>query len=140
MFSGCKSLKAAPALPATELAQNCYCLMFFNCKNLTTAPDLSATTLVNYCYDQMFCNSIKLSSITILAPNTEISTKFPDTASNWLKNTGTDTSVTSRTLKVKDKETYQALVDKGLPENRKIDKCTVLDENGNEIVVDSGAE
>ena len=133
MFESCSALNVAPALPATELDTNCYSGMFFNCKNLTTAPELSATTLTPYCYDQMFCNSIKLSSITILAPNTEISTKFPDTYSNWLANTGTDTSVKSRTLKVKDKEAYQALVDKGLPENWKIGNCTVLDENGNEI-------
>ena len=131
MFNGCSSLKVAPELPATELARNCYGGMFFNCKNLTTAPVLSATALVDYCYNQMFINCIKLSSITILAPSTNISrVSFNVKGSKWLADAGTDAGVTSRTLKVKDKDAYDALVTKGLDENWKIGKCTVLDENG----------
>ena len=134
MFSGCSSLKVAPALPATELADNCYSLMFFKCENLTTAPVLSATALVDYCYDQMFINCKKLSSITILAPSTEISSVvFYNKNSNWVAGAGTD--ATSRTLKVKDKDAYDALVTKGLDENWKIgtEGTTVLDENGKAI-------
>ena len=132
MFSGCSSLKVAPALPATELAYNCYCMMFFNCKNLTTAPVLSATALGSLCYDQMFNNCTKLSSITILAPSTEISSAvFYGKNSNWVANAGAD--ATSRTLKVKDKAAYDALVTKGLDENWQIGKCTVLDENNTAI-------
>lgn len=131
MFNGCSSLKVAPELPATELARNCYGGMFFNCKNLTTAPVLSATALVDYCYNQMFINCIKLSSITILAPSTNISrVSFNVKGSKWLADAGTDAGVTSRTLKVKDKDAYDALVTKGLDENWQIGKCTVLDENG----------
>ena len=134
MFNGCSSLKVAPELPATELARNCYGGMFFNCKNLTTAPVLSATALVDYCYDQMFINCIKLSSITIQAPSTNISrVSFNVEGSKWLADAGTDAGVTSRTLKVKDKAAYDALVAKGLDENWQIGKCTVLDENGKAI-------
>lgn len=133
MFNGCSSLKVAPELPATELAKNCYCGMFFDCKNLTTAPVLSATALVDYCYDQMFINCKKLSSITILAPSTEISrVAFNLPGLIWLKDAGTDASVT-RTLKVKDKDAYEALVAKRLDGNWQIGNCTVLDENGEAI-------
>ena len=135
MFNGCSSLKVAPELPATELARNCYYGMFFNCENLTTAPVLSATALVDYCYDQMFNGCTKLSSITILAPSTNISrVSFNVEGSNWLADAGTDASVTSRTLKVQDRDAYDALVAKGLDEKWKIgSNCTVLDKDGNEI-------
>ena len=135
MFNGCSSLKVAPELPATELARNCYGGMFFNCENLTTAPVLSATALVDYCYDQMFNGCTKLSSITILAPSDQISgtSFFYNSDSNWISETGTDASVTSRTLKVKDKAAYDALVAKGLDENWQIGNCTVLDKDGNAI-------
>ena len=45
MFSGCKSLTQAPALPATTLAIDCYTNMFYSCTSLTQAPVLPATTL-----------------------------------------------------------------------------------------------
>lgn len=54
MFYGCSSLKTAPVLPATTLAENCYTDMFLNCRNLTTAPELPATTLAEGCYSGMF--------------------------------------------------------------------------------------
>ena len=136
MFNGCSSLKVAPELPATELARNCYGGMFFNCENLTTAPVLSATALVDYCYDQMFNGCTKLSSITILAPSDQISgtSFFYNSDSNWISETGTDASVTSRTLKVQDRDAYDALVTKGLPANWKIgSNCTVLNKDGNAI-------
>ena len=136
MFNGCSSLKVAPELPATELARNCYGGMFFNCENLTTAPVLSATALVDYCYDQMFNGCTKLSSITILAPSDQISgtSFFYNSDSNWISETGTDASVTSRTLKVQDRDAYDALVTKGLPANWKISSnCTVLNKDGNAI-------
>ena len=135
MFNGCSSLKVAPELPATELARNCYGGMFFNCENLTTAPVLSATALVDYCYDQMFNGCTKLSSITILAPSDQISgtSFFNVKSSKWLADAGTDAGVTSRTLKVKDKAAYDALVAKGLDENWQIGNCTVLNKDGNAI-------
>ena len=126
MFENCSSLKVAPELPATELAERCYYAMFISCENLTTAPELPATTLQANCYDQMFNYCHKLSSITIMAPSTEISEKSFYNNFNWIEEAGTDPSVKSRTLKVQDKAAYDALVAKGLEENWKIGKCTVL--------------
>lgn len=133
MFQNCSSLEVAPELPATELADNCYTGMFFNCEYLTTAPELPATTLKFLCYDQMFYGCTKLSSITILAPSTAISgTSFCDRF-NWISYAGTDANITSRTLKVQDRNAYDALVAKGLEEKWQIGNCTVLDAAGNEI-------
>ena len=129
MFYGCSSLQTAPKLPAKMLASYCYSHMFKGCSSLKVAPALPATELAYNCYSAMFNECTKLSSITILALSDQISgISFYD--SNWISNAGTDNSVTSRTLKVKDKAAYDALVAKGLDENWKIGKCTVLDENG----------
>lgn len=130
MFQNCTSLKVAPALPATKLAEGCYCGMFYGCTSLETAPELPATNLPSNCYNAMFEGCRKLMSFTLLVPKTSIS-NYPYAISNWLKNAGTN--ATSRTLKVKDKAAYDALVTKGLDENWKIGNCTVLDENGNAI-------
>ena len=130
MFQNCTSLKVAPALPATKLANDCYCGMFYGCTSLETAPELPATNLPSNCYNAMFNGCRKLMSFTLLVPKTSIS-NYPYGISNWLKNAGTD--ATSRTLKVKDKAAYEALVAKGLDENWKIGKCTVLDENNTAI-------
>lgn len=130
MFQNCTSLKVAPALPATKLAEDCYCGMFYGCTSLETAPELPATNLPINCYNAMFKRCSKLMSFTLLVPKTSIS-NYPYGISNWLKDAGTD--ATSRTLKVKDKAAYDALVTKGLDENWKIGNCTVLDENGNAI-------
>lgn len=130
MFRNCTSLKVAPALPATKLAENCYCGMFYGCTSLETAPELPATNLPSNCYNGMFNGCRKLMSFTLLVPKTSIS-NYPCGISNWLKDAGTD--ATSRTLKVKDKAAYEALVAKGLDENWKIGKCTVLDENNTAI-------
>lgn len=130
MFQNCTSLKVAPALPATKLADDCYCGMFYGCTSLETAPELPATNLPSNCYNAMFEGCSKLMSFTLLVPNTSIS-NYPYHVSNWLQDAGTD--ATSRTLKVKDKAAYDALVAKGLDENWKIGKCTVLDENNTAI-------
>ena len=130
MFQNCTSLKVAPALPATKLAEDCYCGMFYGCTSLETAPELPATNLPSNCYNAMFEGCSKLMSFTLLVPNTSIS-NYPYHVSNWLQDAGTD--ATSRTLKVKDKAAYDALVAKGLDENWKIGKCTVLDENNTAI-------
>lgn len=130
MFQNCTSLKVAPALPATKLANDCYCGMFYGCTSLETAPELPATNLPSNCYNAMFKGCSKLMSFTLLVPKTSIS-NYPYGISNWLKDAGTD--ATSRTLKVKDKAAYEALVAKGLDENWKIGKCTVLDENNTAI-------
>ena len=71
MFSSCKSLTAAPKLPATTLANSCYESMFYFCTPLTVAPKLPATTLANSCYDGMFSNCRSLTAAPEL-PATEL--------------------------------------------------------------------
>ena len=60
MFQFCTSLKNAPKLPATELADYCYMSMFDSCTALKEAPALPATKLATACYDFMFayCSSL----------------------------------------------------------------------------------
>ena len=65
MFERCTSLQTAPDLPATTLAEWCYCGMFAGCTSLQTAPDLPATTLANYCYSYMFDGCTKFDSVNM---------------------------------------------------------------------------
>lgn len=60
------SLTQAPTLPATRLSNMCYFSMFENCKALTTAPELQATTLFTYCYGWMFSGCTKLNYVKAL--------------------------------------------------------------------------
>ena len=133
MFRGCTNLKTAPALPATTLAQFCYQSMFDGCTNLKTAPALPAETLVDYCYQCMFCECTNLTSVTMLTSGEQIyqSTSCFD---DWLFKAGTAEGIT-RTLKVKDADAYNALVDNSPLHNweKGTEGTTVLDENGNEI-------
>ena len=62
MFYG-SSLTSAPELPATNLATQCYYNMFYSCKSLTKAPSvLPATTLAYQCYYGMFKGCTSLTS------------------------------------------------------------------------------
>ena len=60
MFRGCTRFTSAPELPATTLVNECYKYMFHGCTSLTTVPELPATTLATYCYSGMFfgCSSL----------------------------------------------------------------------------------
>ena len=108
MFFGCTSLTAAPKLPATTLASRCYYEMFYGCTSLESAPELPATELAESCYCKMFNGCEKLSSVTMLALDSEITSKSY-CVYNWLLNAGTDKNV-NRTLIVKDEAAYKALV------------------------------
>ena len=115
MFSGCTNLASAPELPATILANYCYFGMFEKCTNLTSAPELPATVLAEACYGSMFSDCTKLSTVTMLALDSEITSKS-DCVYNWLFNAGTDKNV-NRTLIVKNEAAYNALVNtKYLPD------------------------
>ena len=115
MFYGCTNLASAPELPATILANYCYFGMFEKCTNLTSAPELPATVLAEACYGSMFSDCTKLSTVTMLALDSEITSKS-DCVYNWLGNAGTDKNV-NRTLIVKDEAAYNALVNtKYLPD------------------------
>ena len=124
MFRSCTKLTSAPELPATTLADYCYYGMFEKCTNLTSAPELPATVLAEACYGSMFSDCTKLSTVTMLALDSEITSKS-DCVYNWLGNAGTDKNV-NRTLIVKDEAAYNALVNtKYLPDNWKKGQCTV---------------
>ena len=107
MFWNCTSLTAAPELPATKLANYCYYQMFHNCTSLESAPELPATELAESCYCKMFYGCKNLSSVTMLALDSEITSKSY-CVYNWLYNDETDKNVT-RTLIVKDEAAYNAL-------------------------------
>ena len=61
MFNGCTSLTTAPELPALVLADGCYSSMFCGCESLVNAPDLPAIELAATCYYRMFshCTSLE---------------------------------------------------------------------------------
>ena len=63
MFSYCTNMKAAPALPATTLARDCYANMFYSCTNLTQAPALPATELASDCYANMFYSCANITEL-----------------------------------------------------------------------------
>ena len=131
MFAYCY-LKKAPKLPATTLKSNCYTCMFSNCIELTEAPELPAQQLGVFCYSRMFESCSKLASVTMLAPSTEIESTG-NCVTGWLENAGTDPNVQSRTLKLQDKNAYDATKAQ-LPTNWQIGSdCTVLDKDGNAI-------
>ena len=107
--------------------------MFTECTSLTSAPELPATTLAEGCYSSMFAECTKLSTVTMLAPSAQILGNS-NCCYDWLYNAGTDTNIKSCTLKVQDRDAYNALVTKELAENWKIgSNCTILDKYGNEI-------
>ena len=85
------------SLPATTLADYCYCRMFLSCTSLTTAPSvLPATTLAVSCYQEMFNRCASLSSIKCLA--TDISAT--DCTNSWVSGVaanGTFTKAASMT-------------------------------------------
>jgi hypothetical protein len=94
MFCYCPSLAQAPALPATQLANRCYAYMFEACTSLSGAIELPAQELPERCYYSMFNKCLKLNNVKCLA-----TTMSGDYALlSWLKNAGTDPSVSTRTL------------------------------------------
>ena len=70
MFDGCKNIVMAPDLPATTLASSCYYAMFRGCTNLTVPPELPATTLASNCYCGMFQSCSKLTASPVLPATT----------------------------------------------------------------------
>ena len=82
LFRGCENLISAEnlVLPATRLAQYCYCGMFGACTSITIAPVLPATTLETGCYERMFGDCTNLKYIECLATTRNSSTN------NWVGN------------------------------------------------------
>lgn len=71
MFFGCAALVTPPALPATELENSCYGSMFRNCSSMVTPPALPAIELKDDCYNAMFDNCTSLETTPRL-PATEL--------------------------------------------------------------------
>lgn len=65
MFANCNSLAKATELPATELKRRCYWGMFIACTSMTRAPHLPATTLANQCYEWIFSGCTNLDYIEV---------------------------------------------------------------------------
>ncbi|MDY6437739.1 MAG: hypothetical protein SPK85_01335 [Prevotella sp.] len=65
LFADCQGITRAPQLPATTLAEWCYCMMFSG-TSITEAPALPATTLTNACYSDMFMNCTSLAAAPVL--------------------------------------------------------------------------
>lgn len=130
MFSGCTALTEVPDLLAKELPEGCYQSMFYSCKALVNGPTVSATKINKYSCYQMFESCEKLSSVKLLIPSDQMRTSYG--VDFCLSEAGT--AVTSRTLTVKDKAAYDAMIkDYYYPDLWKIGQCTVLDEHGNPI-------
>jgi len=61
MFRNCRFLESAPsALPAWELAQECYANMFWGCESLVNAPEILGQRTEVSCFVNMFkeCTSL----------------------------------------------------------------------------------
>ena len=131
MFSGCTALTEVPDLLAKELPEGCYQSMFYSCKALVNGPTVSATKINKYSCYQMFESCEKLSSVKLLIPSDQMRTSYG--VDFCLSEAGT--AATSRTLTVKDKAAYDAMIKKDYyyPDLWKIGQCTVLDELGNPI-------
>ena len=70
--------------------------MFYNCTSLKSAPNLPATTLAEDCYKNMFTGCTNLTSVTMLAPSDQISEgHFAD----WLESAGIDAASRTLILK-----------------------------------------
>ena len=65
LFADCHGITRAPELPATDLAEWCYCMMFSG-TSITEAPELPATVLANACYSDMFMNCTSLTAAPVL--------------------------------------------------------------------------
>lgn len=130
MFSGCTALTEVPDLLAKELPEHCYQYMFSSCEALVKGPKVSATTINQYSCYQMFAYCKNLSSVKLLIPSDQMGVSYG--VKSCFSNAGT--AVTSRTLTVKDKAAYDAMIkDYYYPDFWKIGQCTVLDESGNKI-------
>ncbi len=96
LFADCQGITRAPELPATDLAEWCYCMMFSG-TNITEAPVLPATTLQNACYSDMFMNCTHLTAAPELPAPTLVegcySSMFSGCSSlNYVKCLATDIS------------------------------------------------
>lgn len=110
MFSGCSSLTKAPELPATDLRSYCYSYMFSECTSLTEAPELPAEQLTGRCYYYMFAGCENLSKVTMKAQDTYTIRNSYECLRGWLEGTGYEQASQSHTLTLANKEVYDCLI------------------------------
>lgn len=100
IFNVCTGLTSAEnvSLPATTLADYCYCGMFYNCSSLTKAPELPATALTDSCYYSMFLGTALTTAPELPAPTLTHQCYFGMFNScsnmNYIKMLATDISAT----------------------------------------------
>ncbi len=126
MFSG-TSITEAPALPATTLANACYSDMFMNCISLAAAPELPAPTLVEGCYSSMFSGCSSLGYVKCLA--TDISADYCTTG--WLSGVAaTGTFVKAAAMNGWPVGADESENVNGIPEGWTVDESVSLNSDG----------
>jgi len=126
MFSG-TSITEAPALPATTLTNACYSDMFMNCTSLAAAPELPAPTLVEGCYSSMFFGCSSLSYVKCLA--TDISADYCTTG--WLSGVAaTGTFVKAAAMNGWPVGADESENVNGIPEGWTVDESVSLNSDG----------
>lgn len=126
MFSG-TSITEAPALPATTLTNACYSDMFMNCTSLAAAPELPAPTLVEGCYSSMFSGCSSLGYVKCLA--TDISADYCTTG--WLSGVAaTGTFVKAAAMNGWPVGADESENVNGIPEGWTVDESVSLNSDG----------
>lgn len=126
MFSG-TSITEAPQLPATTLTNACYSDMFMNCTSLAAAPELPAPTLVEGCYSSMFSGCSSLGYVKCLA--TDISADYCTTG--WLSGVAaTGTFVKAATMNGWPVGADESENVNGIPEGWTVDESVSLNSDG----------
>ena len=126
MFSG-TSITEAPALPATTLTNACYSDMFMNCISLAAAPELPAPTLVEGCYSSMFSGCSSLGYVKCLA--TDISADYCTTG--WLSGVAaTGTFVKAAAMNGWPVGADESENVNGIPEGWTVDESVSLNSDG----------
>ena len=126
MFSG-TGITEAPALPATTLTNACYSDMFMNCTSLAAAPELPAPTLVEGCYSSMFSGCSSLGYVKCLA--TDISADYCTTG--WLSGVAaTGTFVKAAAMNGWPVGADESENVNGIPEGWTVDESVSLNSDG----------
>lgn len=105
MFQNCSNLVTGPSeLKPVTLTQYCYYYMFKGCKKLKIAPSIKATDISKYgCMMEMFYNCTSLESITVRFP--EWSTGSSQTT-NWVYGVPSNTGSPLRTFTIEGNVTW----------------------------------
>lgn len=122
MFQNCSNLVTGPSeLKPYTLTQYCYYYMFSGCKKLKNAPDIKATDISKYgCMMEMFYNCTALQSITVRF--LEWSTGSSQTT-NWVYGVPSSTGSPTRIFTIEGRGTWdkdEHVGVSGIPSNWKV--------------------